>query len=129
MRRPPLVLAMALAVLCIAGRATAYHSWAADYDGSKPVAVKGVVTKVEWTNPHTHVYVDSTDGNGTVTRWNFEMASTLALERGGWSRKTLNVGDKVSIEGFGGRSEITRAIVTSITTADGRELFVARPGN
>jgi DNA/RNA endonuclease YhcR with UshA esterase domain len=122
-------VSVALVTLCLAGRAAAHHSWAADYDGSKPVAVKGVVTKVEWTNPHTHVYVDSTDGNGTVTRWNFEMASTLALERGGWSRKTLNVGDKVSIEGFGGRSEITRAIVTSITTAAGRELFVAKPGN
>ena len=120
---------VALVTLGLAGRAAAHHSWAADYDGSKPVAVKGVVTKVEWTNPHTHVYVDSTDGNGTVTRWNFEMASTLALERGGWSRKTLNVGDKVNIEGFGGRSEVTRAIVTSITTADGRELFVAKPGN
>src|SRR5688500_7977120 len=110
-----IVAMMALLVVCVAGRVGAHHSWAADYDGSKPVAVKGVVTKVGWTTPHTHVYIDSTDGNGTVTRWNFEMASTLALERGGWSRKTLNVGDRVSVEGFGGRAEITRAIVTSIT--------------
>jgi DNA/RNA endonuclease YhcR with UshA esterase domain len=128
MRTKALAVVMALVVFCVAGRVAAHHSWAADYDGSKPVAVKGVVTKVEWTNPHTHVYIDSTDGNGTVTRWNFEMASTLALERGGWSRKTLNVGDRVSVEGFGGRAEITRAIVTSITMADGRELFVAKPG-
>jgi DNA/RNA endonuclease YhcR with UshA esterase domain len=120
---------MVLVALCIGAGADAHHSWTSDYDGTKPVTVKGVVTKVEWTNPHTHIYVDSADANGTVTSWNFEMASTLALERGGWSRKTLNPGDKVSVAGFGGRSAITRAIVTSITTADGRELFVAKPGN
>ena len=63
----------------------AHHSWTADYDSAKPVTVKGVVTKVEWTNPHT-LYIESKDEKGTVTSWNFEMASTLALERGGWSR-------------------------------------------
>ena len=119
---------MATCFLLLAPMA-AHHSWTADYDSGKPVTVKGVVTKVEWTNPHTHFYIESKDETGTVTSWNFEMASTLALERGGWSRKTLNPGDKVSVEGFGGRSAITRAIVTSITTADGRELFVAKPGN
>jgi hypothetical protein len=122
-------LSLAVAVVCMGARPAAHHSWTSDYDGAKPVTVKGVVTKVEWTNPHTHIYVESADPQGTVTSWNFEMASTLALERGGWSRKTLNVGDRVSVEGFGGRAAITRAIVTSITLADGRELFVAKPGN
>jgi len=56
--------------------------------------VKGVVSKVEWTNPHTHFYVDVKDDKGEVTTWNFEMASTLALERSGWSRKTLTVASR-----------------------------------
>ena len=120
---------IAAALVFAAAPLAAHHSWTADYDGGKPVTVKGVVTKVEWTNPHTHFYIEAKDEKGAVTMWNFEMASTLALERGGWSRKTLNPGDKVSVEGFGGRSAITRAIVTSITTADGRELFVAKRGN
>lgn len=107
----------------------AHHSWTADYDAAKPVTVKGVVTKVEWTNPHTHFYIESKDEKGTVTNWNFEMASTLALERGGWSRKTLPVGTQVTITGFGGRAVLERAIASSITTADGRSLFVAKPGN
>ncbi|MGH9253035.1 MAG: DUF6152 family protein [Vicinamibacterales bacterium] len=107
----------------------AHHSWTADYDAGKPVTVKGVVTKVEWTNPHTHFYLESKDDKGTVTNWNFEMASTLALERGGWSRKTLPVGSEVTISGFGGRAVTERAIASSITTADGRALFVAKPGN
>jgi hypothetical protein len=83
--------------LCLAAPLAAHHSWTADYDGGKPVTVKGVVTKVEWTNPHTHFYVDATDERETVTTWNFEMASTLSLERGGWTRKTLPVGSEVTV--------------------------------
>jgi Family of unknown function (DUF6152) len=105
-----------------------HHSWTAEYDAKKPVTVKGVVTKVEWTNPHTHFYIDSKAENGTVTSWNFEMASTLALERAGWTRKTLQVGDEVTIGGYGGKAVTTRAVASSITTADGRELFVGMPG-
>ena len=123
------ILMIAFVVLCFVTSVAAHHSWTADYDQGKPVTVKGVVVKVEWTNPHTHIYVDSTDGGGTVTNWNFEMASTLALERGGWSRKTLNVGDQVTIGGFGGRASTTRAIANSITLADGRPLFVGKLGN
>lgn len=108
---------------------SAHHSWTAEYDAKKPVSVKGVVAKIEWTNPHTHFYVDSTDDKGVVTNWNFEMASTLALERGGWSRKALPIGAQVTIMGYGGRTVTERAIASSIITADGKELFVAKLGN
>ena len=86
------------------------------------------MTKVEWTNPHTHFYIESKDDKGEVTSWNFEMASTLALQRSGWSRKTLQVGDQVTISGFGGRAVTTRAVASSIVTADGREVFKGTPG-
>jgi hypothetical protein len=121
------VRAIALGLFVTAAPVAAHHSWTAEYDAKKPVTVKGVVTKVEWTNPHTHFYIDSTE-NGAVTSWNFEMASTLALERAGWTRKTLQVGDQVTIGGFGGKAVTTRAVASSITTADGRELFVGKPG-
>jgi uncharacterized protein DUF6152 len=124
-----LVPALVLGLICLAAPLAAHHSWTADYDGSKPVKVQGVVTKVEWTNPHTHFYIDSTDASGTVTAWNFEMASTLALERGGFSRRTLPVGTQVTITGFGGRAVTQRAIAQTITTADGKELFVAKLGS
>jgi len=123
------ILAAGFAVAALAVPVSAHHSWTAEYDSKKPVTVKGVVSKVEWTNPHTHFYVDATDASGKVTTWNFEMASTPALERGGWSRKTLPVGTAVVVEGFAGRSVAERAIVTSFKGADGKEFFVPKLGN
>ena len=119
---------LAIALFLTVAPVAAHHSWTADYDARKPVSVRGVVTKVEWTNPHTHFYIDSKDESGTVTSWNFEMASTLALERSGWSRKTLQAGDTVTITGFGGRAVTTRAIAQTITTADGKALFAGKLG-
>ena len=127
MKRGVLVLGLALSAATIP--ISAHHSWTAEYDAKKPITVKGVVSKVEWTNPHTHFYVDVTDAGGKVTTWNFEMASTPALERGGWSRKTLPVGTAVVVEGFAGRSVAERAIVTSFKGADGKEFFVPKLGN
>ena len=123
------VLVLGLALAALAVPVSAHHSWTAEYDAKKPITVKGVVSKVEWTNPHTHFYIDVTDGSGKVATWNFEMASTPALERGGWSRKTLPVGTQVVVEGFAGRSVAERAIVTSFKGADGKEFFVPKLGN
>ena len=126
MRTAPGIVMLAFGLSCLP--VAAHHSWTADYDASKPVSVKGVVTKVEWTNPHTHFYIESKDEKGAVTTWNFEMASTVALERGGWSRKTLLPGAEVTITGFGGRAVTERAIAQTITTADGRALFTGKLG-
>ena len=123
------VLAAGFALSFLTVPVFAHHSWTAEYDSKKPVTVNGVVTKVEWTNPHTHFYVDSTDESGKVTNWNFEMASTPALERSGWSRKTLPIGTKVTVTGFGGREVLQRAIVTSFKGPDGKEFFVPKLGN
>jgi hypothetical protein len=114
--------------LALSGPGLAHHSWTADYDGGKPVTVKGVVSKVEWTNPHTHFYVDVKNPDGSLKTWNFEMASTLSLERGGWTRKTLPVGTEVTVTGFGGRAVTERAIASSIVTGEGKALFVGKPG-
>lgn len=129
MRKKVGILAAGLALSSLAVSVSAHHSWTAEYDSKKPVTIKGVVSKVEWTNPHTHFYVDVTDASGKVTTWNFEMASTPALERGGWSRKTLPVGTQVTVEGFAGRTVAERAIVTSFKGPDGKEFFVPKLGN
>jgi hypothetical protein len=118
-----------LLAACAAGPVLAHHSWTSEYDANKPLTVQGVVTKVEWTNPHVHIYLDSTADDGTVTAWNFEMASVLSLERGGWSRRTIKLGDVLTIEGFGGRAVTERAIASAIKTTDGQSLFVELPRN
>src|SRR5687767_5468113 len=125
----PFVIVLIALMLALGALPDAHHSWTVEYDAGRPVAVKGVVTKVEWTNPHTHIYVDVKDDQGGVINWNFEMASTLALERGGWSRRTLQPGDHVTIAGYAGRVVTIRSIATAVTTADGREFFVGTPGN
>ena len=104
----------------------AHHSFAVDYDVKKPVKLQGVVTMIQWTNPHAHVYLDVVE-NGAKNNWNFEMASPNILERNGWSRKALNVNDQVTVEGYSGRVVTTRGFLTSITLSDGRKLF-ASPG-
>ena len=74
----------------------AHHSFAVQYDTNKPTAVKGAVTKVEWTNPHARVYVDVKLPGGELQTWNFEMASPNVLARNGWKRDTLKAGDQIT---------------------------------
>ena len=101
----------------------AHHSWTADYDLTKPFTLKGVVAKIEWTNPHALLHIDSTDAKGTVTRWTFQIASILQLEQGGWSRDTVKVGDRVTVDGFQGRRgrvEMTNSVANLVVLANGR---------
>ena len=116
------------AVVTVTAPVLAHHSFAVDYDANKPVKVTGVVTKVEWTNPHAHYYIDVTDEQGSVTNWNFELATINALQRQGWTSKALKVGDRVTVEGFKGRAVETRAAASSFVLPDGKVLF-AGPAN
>ncbi len=81
----------------------AHHGFDTEYDAKKKVSLSGVVTKVEWTNPHMHVYIDVTDASGKVTNWNLEMASPNTVLRQGWGRNTLLPGEKVLFDGYGGK--------------------------
>jgi hypothetical protein len=119
------LLAVGLAFLCAAVPAGAHHSFASEYDANKPVVITGVVSKVEWTNPHARFYVDVKDDSGKVTTWNFELASLNSLRRNGWTQKSLKVGDQVTAKGFAARANVTMANANSVTLADGRSLFAA----
>jgi hypothetical protein len=78
----------------------AHHSFAAQFDGSKPITLQGAVTKVEWRNPHIWVYLDVKNSDGSVTAWQCEGGAPNALTRQGWSRETLESGEPLTIEGY-----------------------------
>lgn len=102
--------------------ALAHHAFVAQYDASKSTTLQGVVTKVEWTNPHARFYVDVTDKTGSVTNWNLELASPNALRRLGWTRDILKVGDKVSVFVAPAKDGAKMANARTVTLADGRKM-------
>src|SRR5262245_4115776 len=79
--------------------AYAHHSFAAEFDSNKVVTLTGLVTKVEWANPHARIYIDVKDDKGMVVNWDFEMGSPNGLMRLGWRRDSLKAGDEITING------------------------------
>jgi len=116
-------LGFLLAALVAGGLpALAHHSGAAVFDNSKKLNFTGVVTKVDWTNPHAHFFMDVKDAAGKVTNWNFELASPSILIRNGWSRHSVKEGDTVTVTGSQARDNSTLGIAQSIVFPDGHKL-------
>ena len=123
--RTRLAIVMCVASIAASGRALAHHSFAAEFDDTKPVKVTGTITKVEWQNPHTLFYLDITD-NATkkVTNWAFEMGSPNGLMRSGWTRNTLKIGDVVTVEGSLARDGTPYGNARSVVlSSSGKRLF------
>jgi hypothetical protein len=122
----PHVIGLLAGLLAAAGTpAAAHHSFAAEYDGTKPVKVSGVVTKVEWTNPHIWFYVDVKDDQGRVANWGFSAGPPGVLQRRGISRNAMKIGDVVVVEGFRARDGSNNASGGRVTFSDGRSVFTA----
>jgi hypothetical protein len=129
MRRLALIVVAAAAAMAWTRPALAHHSFAAQYDATRHVELKGVVTKVEWTNPHARFYIDEKNDKGDVTSWNFEMASPNVLLRNGWKRTSLKIGEEVTVTGYlartGPPSGPKMAIAESLTASDGTKMFAS----
>lgn len=121
--RPALSVAMLGAIWLVSGLpALAHHSGAAEFDSSKKIDLTGVVTKVEWTNPHAHFYIDVKDSSGNVVNWNLELASPNVLIRNGWRRNSIKPGDTVSVTGIRAKDSNTYGSASMITFPDGHKL-------
>ncbi len=110
-------------LLASAADAWAHHAFAAEYDATRPVLLTGSVTKVDWTNPHAHCFLDVRDGRGKLSTWDLELASPSTLERSGWTRKSLKVGDIVTVDGYLAKDGTNLAHARDIRLPDGRRIL------
>jgi len=119
-------LALLIAVLLAGSAALAgHHSFAAEYDSTRPVDVTGTLTRVEWTNPHIWFYLDVRDDKGTVTNWGFSAAPPGVLMRRGIQKEVLKVGSVIHVQGFRAKDGSNNASGGTVTFADGRRVFTA----
>jgi len=95
--------------------ASAHHSFAAEFDNTKKMKLDGVVTKVEWSNPHVWIYLNVKDADGKVTNWGAELGPPHGLQGSGWRRETLKVGDQISVDGFLAKNGSSRVNARSVT--------------
>ena len=108
--------------------AFAHHSFAAEYDAKKPITISGVVTKMEWMNPHARFYVDVKDADGKITNWNFELGAIPVLLKQGWRKDSLKQGDQITVEGSMAKDGSKSANARSVVLSDGRRVFAGSSG-
>jgi uncharacterized protein DUF6152 len=107
----------------------AHHSFAAEYDASKAVRITGVISKVEWTNPHSYLYIDVKDDQGNLLTWTCEGGAPNALSRRGFRRNSIKIGDTVTIDGYGAKDGSRLMDARRITLSDGRSFYSGSPGD
>lgn len=112
-----------IAGLCAAASAVAHHSFAAEFDADSPFELQGVVTKVEWRNPHTFFYIDVETDDGDYENWAMELGSPNGLTRRGWTRNSLQIGDEVSVEGSRAKDGSLKGNARSVVLSSGQRLF------
>ena len=106
----------------------AHHAFSAEFDGNKPVKLKGVVTKMEWVNPHAWIHIEVKKADGTVEKWMIEGGTPNTLIRRGLRKADLPAGTEIVVDGFQAKDGGLRANGTNLTLPNGRQLFLGSSG-
>src|SRR5689334_10550095 len=118
--------AIATGILLTHGLVLAHHAYIAEFDTTKPVKVTGVVTKLEWSNPHIWIYLDVKDDKGNITNWGFSASPPGMLARRGITKNSLKQGDVLTISGHRAKDGSNNASGNIVTTADGKETWIGQ---
>jgi hypothetical protein len=127
-RRTALQLSVVLALAATVPVSEAHHSFAAEFDADQPVELHGVITKMEWLNPHTWMHLDVQNADGTKTAWMIEGGTPNTLFRRGFTPEAVPVGTEITVIGYRARNGANRANGRDLVLADGRRLFMGSPG-
>ena len=122
------VIAVALGMAVVPTMTGAHHSFAAEYDATKPITLRGEVLRIDFINPHGWLYVRVKEPNGKTTTWNVEMGSPNSLIRRGFTKDTVAVGTQVVVNGYRAKDGSRTVNSTNVTMPDGRKLFTGSPG-